>query len=265
MLSTPRPTVNGLRYGLPGRFALVILFLTEDVIYSALSPAPAGALARGDGAKMGPESFHAFNVILHIAAGVAALIVGLIPMAAAKGGATHVWSGRVFASLGVFVFATAIIGVSLFDPPGPLVAATFAGGYQFVSSIRALQLKRHGPQTIDALLAIACLIAIAALLFTMGEGTRSWTPAIGYSTLGFLALIAVYDLSRHAWSSAWLTHARIYDHGVKMTGAYFAMLSAGVGNVFRDYQPWSQVGPSALGIIVILALVWSYARRRSST
>jgi hypothetical protein len=46
-----------------------------------------------------------------------------------------------------------------------------------------------------------------------------------------------------------------------MTSAYFAMMSAGIGNVFRDWQPWSQVGPSVVGVLVIVAILISSARR----
>lgn len=98
----------------------------------------------------------------------------------------------------------------------------------------------------------------------MGSGTKSWTPAIGYSTLGFVCAVALYDLSRHFWRNAWLKHARSLDHGLKMTGAYFAMMSAGVGNVLRDLQPWSQVGPSMLGIFVMIGFTIAYFSRRPS-
>ena len=54
---------------------------------------------------------------------------------------------------------------------------------------------------------------------------------IGYSTAGYVGTIAVYDLTRSFWSRTWLLYARPLDHGLKMTGCYFAMLSAGAGNL----------------------------------
>ena len=36
------------------------------------------------------------------------------------------------------------------------------------------------------------------------------------------------------------------------------ILIAGVGNIFRDFQPLSQVGPSILGLVVTLALAMAY-------
>ncbi len=47
-----------------------------------------------------------------------------------------------------------------------------------------------------------------------------------------------------------------------MTGFYFAMASAGAGNLLRQYQPMSQVLPSLIGMVVmlLLAILW-FARK----
>ncbi len=207
---------------------------------------------------------HSLNVWTHIAAGVLALLVGLGPLMSKKGGKLHRRAGAIFAFIGAVVLGTALVGNIFYDPPAPLVAATIAAGYQYLSSLRTLALRTHGPGWIDAGLAFAGLAGCAALLMSMGSGTKSWTPAIGYSTLGFVCAVALYDLSRHFWRNAWLKHARSLDHGLKMTGAYFAMMSAGVGNVLRDFQPWSQVGPSMLGVFVMIGFTIAYFSRRPS-
>lgn len=208
---------------------------------------------------------HILNVWTHVTAGALALALGLAPLLSAKGGKLHRAFGGVFVMVGAVVLGTALVGNVFYAPPAPLIAATMAAGYQYLSSLRALALRRRGPGWIDAALAVAGLAGSAALLLYMGSGTKSWTPAIGYSTLGFVCVVALYDLSRHLWREAWLKHARPLDHGLKMTGAYFAMMSAGVGNVFQDLQPWSQVGPSAVGTIVMIVLAVMYFSRRAST
>lgn len=205
---------------------------------------------------------HALNVWVHVAAGAAALLVGVVPLLTLKGGPSHRRAGRVFVVIGAVVLGTAFIADVLYNPPPPLIAASFAAGYQYLSSLRALGLRDRGPGWIDAMLAIAGLAACAAFFVFMGPGTASWTPAIGYSTIGYVAFIAIYDLTRHLWSRSWLAHMRPLDHGLKMTGAYFAMMSAGVGNVFRELQPWSQVGPSMLGFLVMIALTIAYVLGR---
>jgi hypothetical protein len=206
-------------------------------------------------------SLHTLNVVLHVLAGACALAVGSIPLFTSKGGRLHRRAGRIFVAIAAVVLATATVADLFFDPPGPLIAASLAAGYQYLSSLRALRLRDRGPGWPDALLALAGLAGCAALFMLMGPGTTSWTPAVGYSTIGYVAFLAGYDLSRHFWRSAWLAHVRLLDHGLKMTGAYFAMMSAGVGNIFRDLQPWSQVGPSALGFMVMIVLTIAYARR----
>lgn len=67
----------------------------------------------------------------------------------------------------------------------------------------------------------------------MDKGARSWSPMIGYSTLGFAMTIALYDLSRHAWRDLWLARAWKLDHGLKLTGAYPAMAAS-----HSEEQPW---------------------------
>lgn len=204
---------------------------------------------------------HEINVLAHISAGALALLIGLVPLLSAKGGRSHRGAGRVFVFLGSVVLTTAVVGVVFFDPLPPLIAASLAAGYQYLSSLRVLALKDRAPGVLDAALAFAALGGCAALYVFMGPGTSSWTPSIGYSTIGYVGAVAIYDLSRHFWSGVWRRQARALDHGVKMTGAYFAMMSAGVGNVFRDAQPWSQVGPSAVGVLVIVIVVVAYLRR----
>jgi hypothetical protein len=42
----------------------------------------------------------------------------------------------------------------------------------------------------------------------------------------------------------------------------FAMLSSGAGNLLRHAQPWSQIVPSSLGIMVMAILLASYLGKR---
>lgn len=203
-------------------------------------------------------TFHLANVVVHVGVGALALAAGAVALLSAKGGTLHRRAGRVFTWIAAVTLVTAVIGDMLYHPPGALVAATLGFGYQYLSSLRALASKTRGPGFIDAALALAGLGGCAALFVFMGPGTASWTPAIGYSIIGFTSTLVLYDLSRYFWARTWLLHARRLDHGIKMTGAYFAMMSAGVGNIFRDFQPLSQVGPSILGLVVMLALAVAY-------
>ena len=205
------------------------------------------------------------NVIVHVGAGVIGLTVGLVPLLSRKGGAVHRRWGRRFGWLAAIVVATACLGVLMGSPPGALIAVALSAGYQLVGGIRALYLRGRVPNGWDAALAIAALMLVAWLLMTMGPGTASFTPVIGYSTLGYVATIALYDLSRHAWPLLWSRAIRPLDHGMKMTGVYFAMLSAGAGNLLRGLQPWSQVLPSMVGIVAMVVLAIVYFRKQRMT
>lgn len=208
--------------------------------------------------------FHLINVVFHVLSGSLALLAGVVPLVSRKGGRLHRRVGRVFVWIVAVTLGTAAVGDIFFGSPPALIAVSISAGYGYLSSLRALALRTRGPGWIDAGLALVGLAACAALWVYMGPGTTSWTPALGYSTIGYLAMLAIYDLSRHLWGTAWLAHARPLDHGLKMTGVYFALMSAGVGNLLPDWHPWTQVGPSILGVVVMIAIAIAYPLRTRS-
>ena len=159
------------------------------------------------------------------------------------------------------MLATALVGIVAGTAPTALAAVTLSAGYQYVGNLRALALRDRGPGWPDALLAVGAIAIADALLLRTGSATASWPPALAYSTLGYFAGIVAYDLSRHAWPRQWLRRARPLDHGLKMTGMYFAMASAGAGNLLPAWQPWSQGLPSAIGTLVMVVFAGSYLRR----
>jgi uncharacterized membrane protein len=157
---------------------------------------------------------HTANVAIHVAAATLALVVGLVSLFSAKGGAAHRKAGK-------FVLPAAII-------------------------------------------AVAGLSAALWLLIAMGPSTPSFTPAIGYSAIGFVTLLCCYDLSRFAWQELWKRKVWPIDHGLKMVGFYFALVSAAAGNLLRDFQPWSQLIPSVIGVIALTIFAAFYFRRTSA-
>lgn len=202
---------------------------------------------------------HSLNILTHVATGALALGIGLIPLFSRKGGPLHRWSGRATAGLGAVVLSSAVLAVILFRPPAPLVAATLTAGYQYLSGLRTLSLTRRGPQWPDILLSTLGLGLALLVAFQMGQGSASWTPAIGYTTIGYLTTMTLYDFSRSLWVEVWYRRVRPLDHEVKMIGFYFAMLSAGAGNLLADWQPLSQVLPSALGMVAMIGFVIWYS------
>lgn len=204
------------------------------------------------------------NIAVHVSMGAAGLVCGLWPLLSTKGGQIHRRSGRVFVIMAGVVLGTALLADIFLHEPVPLLAASLSASYQYVSSLRSLALRDRPPSAVDALLACAALAGCAWMVLSKDAGTASWTPMIGYSTAAYVACIALYDLSRPFWGAYWLRRVRPLDHGLKMTGCYFAMLSAGAGNLLKHLQPWSQVVPSSLGVIVIVALLASHLARGAS-
>jgi len=205
--------------------------------------------------------FHATNITTHVTTGAAALFIGAFALFSRKGGWLHRRSGRVTAGLGAVALASAVLGVVLFNPPAPLVAATLSASYQYLSGLRTVLLRTHKLGWPDVALALTGLGLVALLAVLMGSGTRSWSPAIGYSLMGFLTLVTLYDLSRHLWLTAWRTHVGALDHGVKMIGFYFAMMSAGAGNLLAQWQPLSQLLPSTIGLLTMAGFIAYYSAR----
>ena len=203
------------------------------------------------------------NIVVHIAVGAGGLVCGLWPLLSKKGGSIHRRSGSIFVVMAGIVLATAITADIFLDVPMALIAVTLSASYQYVSSLRSLALRNSCPSTADTMLALVALLGCAWIVLSKGAGTASWTPAIAYSTAAYVACIALYDLSRPLWAAYWMRRVRPLDHGLKMTGCYFAMLSSGAGNLLKHAQPWSQIIPSSLGIIVMVIFLARYTGNRA--
>ena len=208
------------------------------------------------------STINSLNVYLHITAGAVLLIIGLIPMFTKKGSPVHVKFGQNYKYLYVITLVTAIIGVIFFRSPPSLVLVTYGATYGYLSAIRAVTIKASGPVLLDNILAIAAILAGLFLLTLMQRGshTASFPAAMGYATAGLVMSYAVYDLSRNFWRKAWCDKAWAADHGIKMVSGYFALASAAAGNLLRDFQPWSQIGPSILGTLLAVILVIIFYR-----
>lgn len=210
---------------------------------------------------------HTANVALHVVAASFALLAGVVSLFSKKGGPAHRRAGKYLLPAAIVAAVTAVIGV-IVDPSRPaLTAITISATYQLVSGMRALWLRGRGDRPLglfDAMIAVSGFGAALWLLFTMGPGTPSFTPAIGYSAVGYVTLLCCYDLSRYAWQETWKRKVWPIDHGLKMVGFYFALVSAAAGNLLRDFQPWSQVIPSAVGVAALLIFAAQFFRREAA-
>ncbi len=205
---------------------------------------------------------HLANILLHIGSGTVAILIGFYLLMRPKGSAEHRRWGRRFGFFTAVVVISAATGLLLFRFLPLFAVLTVLVGYQLLSGWRVIYTQAKGPALQDA--CWTALTAAGALLLTpILLARHQGDPAVLWSTLGALCCILLYDSLRWLFPAWW--HARLwrYEHLYKMIASIFAMLSALAGNVLRDWQPWSQLVPSVLGILLILGFGFQQARRSS--
>lgn len=206
------------------------------------------------------QTTHLINIILHVAAGMAALVAGLGAMAVQKRSVRHARYGRVFAWLVSIVIATALFGVFVFRGNAFLFVLTLLSGYNCFSGIRSIRLAGRRPRALDYSAAAGVVLAGAGYGYLLHAIGFYWAPAVIYSTLGTLFLVAGYDFLKCLLPLKFLQKAVLYEHSYKMAGAWSALLSAFCGTVLPQYKPYSQLLPSVVCIIYIIITFIRIAR-----
>lgn len=201
------------------------------------------------------------NIVLHVVCGTGALALGLVQLFSAKGGERHRRLGRLFAYLVWAVVATAATGLVLFEFRAFLAVLTLLVAYWTYAGVRVVRTREHGPQVRDGVASLAGLLAVAAFCYWLPRLQVPWVPAITYSTLGTLALVAVYDLSRFLFPRHWHHDLWQYEHIVKMLGAHAAVVSAFSGTVLAGLQPFSQIAPSVVWTLLQVGFLVQHRRR----
>ncbi|PNS09745.1 hypothetical protein [Solilutibacter silvestris] len=195
------------------------------------------------------SSAHLINLAIHITAGTIALVIGFSILGRSKGTSNHRYWGRIFCYFTLIVCVSAAIGTLFFRFIPVFAILSVLVPYQLISGWRSIYTKDQGPAKIDAILtlfATVLLIALIPAVLAHAEGS-----VVVYSSLGALATILLYDTIRWLFPRRWYRSLWKYEHTYKLIASIFAMLSALVGNVVRFGQPWSQILPSVVGIIVI--------------
>ncbi len=215
---------------------------------------------------MAPTS-HLLNILLHILAGAAAILLGLYVLAKPKDPVIHRRRGRVFVLLTFVVCLTAAIGNAVFRFLPLFAVLTVLVTYQLLSGWHVIYTRAAGPDALDAGLLLGAAVISAMLvrrLFANGApvGAQMGTAAsVLYSTLGAVACLLAYDAARWLFPRHWHAVLWRYEHIYKILGCLFGMLSAAVGNTVRAGQPWSQLAPSALGLAVVACCIVRTHRR----
>lgn len=211
-------------------------------------------------------ALHHFNIVLHIAFGLLALLVGLGSLFSTRTLAVHRRFGRWFLGLAAVVLATAVLGLTVFRFRPFLAVIVLLSVYQAFAGYRTLRIRATGPLWYDGLAAAVFLGGGLVFLACLPRIRLVWSPVVMYSTLGALLAITGYDLSRHAWLGRWQrSQAWRYEHIWKMLSTYSALASAFSGTVLAAYQPYSQFLPSVAGTGLALAFMWQTRRGQRPT
>lgn len=210
----------------------------------------------------------------HIAFGTAAVVVGLIALLAAKPvdsgrGRVHQRSGRLFLICMVAVLGSALVlTIIAFDPyfAGLTASATIAlfSGYRVLGRKRPDLSASHRARAVDWIVTATAFVIGAMLMGIVMTGAMTQNVPVVYALGGGTMTYALYDLYRFARPRAFpfSPDLWLYEHLVKMIGAYFAAVAAFSGSVLVLLPPpWRQLWAVMLGQFLAVALVIFYARR----
>jgi hypothetical protein len=207
-------------------------------------------------------SLHTTNIAVHVTAGSIALLLSIVAIIAQKGKTVHIKSGKWFLRFLAVVIFTALLGVFIFQRNTFLLVITLLSAYQGYSGYRILQTKTNKPYLIDIILAITTLASAIYFIWYIKQIGFFWSPVIIYSTLGALFTVILYDFIRYTIPRNRYGKLWFYEHIYKMLGAFTALLAAFAGTVFEKYQPYSQILPSAFGLLLQIGFTWYYIRHK---
>lgn len=200
---------------------------------------------------------HKGNIIIHVFAGSLALLIGIYILFKAKRTRSHRISGRVFLLLLAIVVFTGLLGVFIFKRHSFLLVITVLSGYMGFSGFRAIRSKSNKPQVLDIAVAFLALASVIFFLWYFTKTGMVWSGIIIYSTVGYLIVAVVYDLSRYFIPKKVYGNLWLYEHILKMVSAFSGLLSAFLGTVLPQYQPYSQFLPSVLGSLIAIGFMIS--------
>lgn len=194
---------------------------------------------------------HLLNIAVHVIAGTIGIAIGLMLLTQIKGTELHKRWGRLFCYFCLVVCCSAALGLIIFRFLPVFAILNLLVFYQLVGGWRSAHTQHKGPAVVDLLFAVSAMVIFFVLLRVVLKSNYG-APVILYSTVAALVLVLSYDLVK------WLFPRRVfavlwkYEHVYKLISCVFGMISALTGNVVRVGQPWPQITPSVIGMLVII-------------
>ncbi len=206
---------------------------------------------------------------VHIASGSAALLLGLPPLLAAKGGRRHRRIGGWYArTMCVVLVSAAVMAVLALKPY--FAALTLGAAVSTFSGLRVLRRKRPDldPRQRATRLDWAFLAGAAALLLLLAgvaaAGGAGRNPAVFYALLGGAGAYLLWDAWRFLFPAEWpfFPNLWFYEHLVKMLASYSAVVAAFSGSVLHFLpipEPWKQLWSTILFHNLMIGFILWYA------
>lgn len=221
------------------------------------------------------SNLHGPLLAVHIMAGLLASAIGVAPILTRKGTRAHRIAGRAFV-IAMLVLLAAAWSMTAIRLSSYFLALSASATLTLFSGYRVLGRKRPDLRPMDRGRSIDWFVTLAIL------GVGGWTSwlvlsgaagaraGVSGALAGGALAIGSWDLWRFARPRDWPFSPNLwmYEHLVKMLGAYGAVLSALAGNYMQFLpKPWSQLWPTLLlqplaVIWVIVLLVRNTSRRR---
>ncbi|MFM9840092.1 MAG: hypothetical protein ACKVOQ_17635 [Cyclobacteriaceae bacterium] len=198
---------------------------------------------------------HHVNLGIHILAGTVAMIIGLLAIIYNRQVALHKKLGRYFVYLLVVVVATGFIGFLFFRNDPFLLMLTLIAGYVGYAGYRNVQLREKRGSIWDVSVALAVLSTALMYTWQLSQSQVLWNSSVILSTVIALALVTMYDLIKFFFFHSYMKGWWLYEHIYKIISAFSAMVSAFAGNTLRGFHPYSQIGPSAVCMMLIIFFI----------
>ncbi|GAB3891676.1 DUF2306 domain-containing protein [Spirosoma agri] len=215
----------------------------------------------------------------HIATGIIALLVGLIPMFSKKGSRLHNRAGLVYVYCMITVAITALLLCAL--QPFKMMRLFLTGiavfsFYLSVTGWRATKQKRSGPTNFDRILTYVTLaVSISMIgfgLYLITQSSNSFFPTL-FTFFGALTgLFARQDIRQFSHPTEdmhWF-----FQHFTRMGGSYIATFTAALvtnaGRIIPGNAPiWTHtvawIAPAVLGGLMIRKTVRYYKQKFAAT
>ncbi len=198
---------------------------------------------------------HHLNLGIHILAGTIAMIIGSLAIIHNRRASVHRRLGRYFTYLLVVVVTTGFIGFLFFRNDPFLLMLTLIAGYVGYAGYRNVQLREKRGSGWDALIALVVLSTALIYTWRLSQSQILWNSSVILSTVIALALVTVYDLMKYFFFHSYMKGWWLYEHVYKLISAFSAMVSAFAGNTLRGFHPYSQIGPSAICMMLIVLFI----------